>query len=314
MPVHDDWEACAIVLERLDEILGREGLSGTVLLVDDGSRVKPAEGFPGFEPRHLTSIQRLGLVRNLGHQRAICVALCHLSEAEVRDPIVVMDADGEDDPEDVPRLLREFAAHGGTQVVFAERLRRTESRLFKIGYWLYRTLHWFLTGYRVRVGNFSVISGRQLRTLAVSPALWSHYSAAVFTSGIPYGSIGAHRAERVAGRSKMNFVALAVHGLAAISVYSDIVGVRLFLLTVLAGAISALGLIVVVAIRFFSGLALPGWATYASGIFLILLGQSVMAAIGLSLLSLRGRLDAGALPIRDYRYFVEPVERLYEAG
>jgi hypothetical protein len=37
--------------------------------------------------------------------------------------------------------------------------------------------------------------------------------------------------KRYAGRSKMNFVSLVTHGLGAISVYSDVVMVRLMLLT-----------------------------------------------------------------------------------
>ena len=79
------------------------------------------------------------------------------------------------------------------------------------------------------MGNFSVIPRERLASLVVVSELWNHYAAAAMRSRQPFCTIPTRRAERLDGESKMNFVGLVVHGLSAISVYSDIVGVRLLI-------------------------------------------------------------------------------------
>ena len=68
------------------------------------------------------------------------------------DAFLVMDADGEDRVEDAARLI-ELAMSQRTAVFFAERRKRFKGIVFKIGYHLYRAVHWILTGVPVRVGN-----------------------------------------------------------------------------------------------------------------------------------------------------------------
>ena len=125
-----------------------------------------------------------------------------------------------------PRLLAKCREEGDWKIVFAERTRRSESWVFRIFYVLYKAAHRLLTGSRVRVGNFSVVPRSRLSSLVVVSELWNH-DAAAFKSRQPYCLVPTRRAKRLHGHSSMNFVALVVHGLSAISVYSEIVGVRL---------------------------------------------------------------------------------------
>ena len=103
-------------------------------------------------------------------------------------------------------------AEGGTRVVFAERTKRSESFAFRFFYALYRWLHLLLTGVAVRVGNFSAMPYSLLRRLVAVSELWNHYAAAVFKSRLPYRLLPTQRANRLAGRPQMNFVALVIHG------------------------------------------------------------------------------------------------------
>ena len=99
-------------------------------------------------------LDRLRLRRNLGHQRAICVGLAQfegIGRYTSIDTCVVMDADGEDAPADVPRLLAAFAEGNGTHAVFASRLKRSEGLLFRFSYATYRLVHRVLTGLPVPV-------------------------------------------------------------------------------------------------------------------------------------------------------------------
>ena len=250
--------------------------------------------------------------RNLGHQRAIAIGLSFIHRERICDAVLVMDADGQDLPEDVPRLIQKFREAGERKVIFAERIRRSESLLFRLCYHCYRWLHLMLTGIAVRVGNFSIIPSARLATLVVVSETWNHYAASVLKARIPHDTLPTARGERLAGQSKLNFVALVIHGLSAISVFAETVGVRvtLAILGLLAVVVALLS--TVVAIRFGTDLAIPGWATTAVGILLVIALQMLTMASGLTFTILFNRNNLSFLPIRDYQYFVGDVAKVYE--
>jgi glycosyltransferase involved in cell wall biosynthesis len=316
IPVFNDWAALGRLLVALDRVLDEHGLPASVLVVDDGSTddrdlIAPAAPF-----RALRRVDVLELRRNLGHQRAIAIGLAYAEANEACRALVVMDSDGEDDPRDVPRLFARYRAEGGEKIVFAERTRRSESRLFRVFYALYKVMHRLLTGFGVRVGNFSIIPRRRLASLVVVSELWNHYAAAAFKSRQPYCTIPTVRARRLHGRSTMNFVGLVAHGLSAISVYSETVGVRLLVVALLMALLALAGLAGVVAVRLATSWAIPGWATTVAGLLLILLSQAVMLAFLFSFLVLGGRNGPGFIPCRDYHFYINKISKngLYATG
>jgi hypothetical protein len=228
------------------------------------------------------------------------------------EAVVIMDGDGEDDPADVPRLLDRLREEGNTSIVFAERTRRSESLRFQFFYFLYRQLHLVLTSKKVRVGNFSAIPRQRLESLVAVSELWNHYAAAVFYSRQPYCTIPTRRARRLGGRSSMDFVALVTHGLSAISVYRELIGVRLLVLAILMALGAIGGLALVLFLRLATPLAIPGWATSAAGILVIVLLQAMMLALVFCFVILGGRHGTTFLPLRDYAYFIATTHTLYE--
>jgi glycosyltransferase involved in cell wall biosynthesis len=311
MPLRDDWPSAAELIRRLDKAISSDACTMEILLVDDGSveRCDRNDFQGGFSV--VRAIRTLRLRRNLGHQRAIAIGLVHVQQATGYDAVVVMDSDGEDTPEGVAQLLRAYSDTHGATAIFAERSRRSESFVFRCFYYLYKFLHRCLTGIAVRVGNFSILPSPYLNTLVVMSELWSHYAAAVFRSKLPFTMIPIPRGTRIAGASRMNFVALVSHGLGAISVFGDIAGVRL-LIGALAGALLAgLGIAVVVMIRFFTDRAIPGWATYATGTLAIIAFQMITIAASFTFYVLSNRTSLSFIPLRDYSLFVEEAVDIY---
>ncbi len=299
IPVFEDWEVLGLLLPRLGEMLAAAGRVAELLVVDDGSTTAAVPALPaaGF-----SSGQVLRLRRNLGHQRAIAVGLCWIGAHRTNAVTVVLDADGEDDPADVPRLLAAFDAAGGESAVFAARMRRAESAVFQAGYHAYRWLHQILVGKPVRIGNFSVLPWDALRRLVVSPEVWNHYAAAVVRGRIPRVEIPTHRARRLAGHSSMNLVSLVTHGLSAISVYADIVGVRLLI-----GSMVATGLALGMAAWVISSGAPGSWPV------LLLAGATFhgasLAALG-AFVTLASRQHQTFLPERDAPFLIDRTEPL----
>jgi hypothetical protein len=310
VPIYNDWAAAGLLLPRLDRVLADADLTADVLLIDDGSTAGIPAQWLGNDWRALDCIEVLSLRRNVGHQRAIAIALAFVERHRSPDAVVVMDGDGEDAPEDVPRLLACLAEHERSAVVFAERTRRSESVTFRVFYALYRWTHRLLTGIPVRVGNFSVIPFRLLRRLVVVSELWNHYAAAVFKARLPRASIPTERAPRLAGKSGMNFVDLVMHGLSALSVHAELVGVRLVVVTAIVVTAMVSALLAVLGFRVFMPLTLPAWTSTAVGVLLIVLLQVLAFTSLFAFLVLHARSHPTFIPVRDYEYFVDQCQTL----
>lgn len=310
IPIYNDWKAAGLLLPRLDQVLGTAGLTADVLLIDDGSTSSVPTHFPGHDWIALDCIEVLSLRRNVGHQRAIAIALAFVERHRSPGAVVVMDGDGEDAPRDVPRLLACLDEHQRSTVVFAERTRRTESRTFRVFYALYRWTHRILTGIPVRVGNFSVIPFPLLRRLVVVSELWNHYAAAVFKARLPRTSIPTERAQRLAGKSRMNFVDLVMHGLSALSVHAELVGVRLLVVTAIAVTAIVSALLAMLGVGVFTPLTMPAWTSTAVGVLLIALFQVLAFTALFAFLVLHARSHPTFIPVRDYEYFVDQCQTL----
>jgi polyisoprenyl-phosphate glycosyltransferase len=314
MPVYEDWKALDLLLPLLDQQLTADGLRADILVVDDGSSEFK---FLALNPRCFNSIEAidiLALRRNVGHQRAIAVGLSYLEANQLSYPVVIMDSDGEDDPRDVPRLVKECSAHEDQKIIFAARTRRSESLLFKLFYHLYRLIHVLLTGVQVRVGNFSVIPAGVLRRLVAVSELWNHYAAAVYKAKLPVALIPAERSCRLEGSSRMNLIALVVHGLSAMAVFGDRIGVRLLIVVSIGMSLVSGALITAVGIRLFTSLAIPGWATYVTGILLVILIQMLTVVLVFAFVILAGRDRVSIIPSRDYVHIADGVRRVYDSG
>ncbi|MCU1336234.1 MAG: glycosyl transferase family 2 [Bryobacterales bacterium] len=314
IPIFNDWESLRLLLPELDR--AAEGLERpvSVLVVDDASTEPVPHDWPGQNFIALDSVEILRLRSNQGHQRAIALGLYHIHGSTEADAVVVMDGDGEDRPEDVSELLSAFAAGDASEVVFAARTKRMESLTFRLCYQAYRVVHRALTGVAVRVGNFSVVPRPAMARLMAVPDLWNHYAASVYRARLPRRLVPLPRGRRLAGESKMNFVSLLIHGLSAMSVFSDQVSARL--LTGAVGfAILAMGLIGVTAgIRWFTDLAIPGWATFTVGLLLLLVVQLLSFATLFAFLIASRRSSVNFLLTRDAPYFILGITSVYDTA
>jgi polyisoprenyl-phosphate glycosyltransferase len=195
-PIYNDWTAVAALIAALNDTFASEQMCASILVVNDGSRTQPDLALSSLTLPAIDEVDVLHLRRNLGHQRAIAIGLAYIEANTEHEAVVVMDGDGEDRPEDIPRLLRRLQTDPASPVVFAERTRRSEGIVFATLYWWYRIVHRLLTGERVRVGNFSIIPRAALRSLVSTSDLWNHYAAAVFHARIPFVTVPTTRGSR----------------------------------------------------------------------------------------------------------------------
>jgi hypothetical protein len=102
----------------------------------------------------------------------------------------------------------------------------------------------------------------------------------------------------------MNFISLILHGLSAMSVYTDMIFVRMLLAGAAIAGLSIAGIVAVAITRFATDLAIPGWATTAAGDLLIILVQAIVLMVATSLMMLAGRSHRPIMPIVDCAQFI----------
>ena len=307
--VYNDWASAEDLFRALDQQFSQRDWNAHLVLVDDGSHeARPANFLATLQ--RFSSIEIVGLRRNMGHQRALAIGLSYVLETEKKEPVVVMDADGEDRPEDVVRLVDTFAGGDGTRIIFAERSKRSEGALFRLLYLFYRALHFLLTGYGIRFGNFSIIPPKLIGALVVDPNLWLHYAATVVSARLPFTTIPTERGVRLHGQSKLNLTHMVIHGLSAITCYSEVVGLRLILGTF--GLILAITFVMVsvLVIKLATPWAIPGWTSSVMGISGILLLQSLLIMLAFIGVAIGGRKSHFFFPLQQYRVLIDEVHRI----
>jgi glycosyltransferase involved in cell wall biosynthesis len=313
-PLFDDWQSLGLLVVELDKALSGSGMFAEVLVVDDASTIPIDHAC--FEVRNLNAIKKISvleLTRNFGHQRAIAIGLAYVAANMPCQGVVVMDSDGEDDPKDVPRLIEKCRETGNQKMVFAVRAKRSEGRVFTLFYSLYKGLFRLLTGQSIHVGNFSLVPRRILHRLVHVSEIWNHYAVGVIKSKIPTVEILTNRGRRMAGESRMNFVSLVVHGLSAISVFGDVIGIRLLISTILLLVVVSFGIAVTVTIKFATTLAIPGWATYVGGILFIIGLQALILSVFFIFIILNSRNSVTFLPAKEYAPFILRFQTIFLA-
>jgi polyisoprenyl-phosphate glycosyltransferase len=277
-PVYRDTGSFRILRERLLEVLAAEpeALRGPLrfVVIDDTAGQDPE--VPKLE--ELDDVIVLQPPFNLGHQRGIVYALRKmLPRFADDDAVVTMDADGEDRPEDLPRLLAALE-EGETperQVVLALRTKRHEPLPFKLLYRAFKVLFRSLTGATVRTGNYAVMPGGLAKRALLHPTFDLAYSSAILALDMPVVYVPCERGRRYQGESKMTYGKLAMHGLRMLMPFTDRIAIRALAAFVVFGMLGIVLAAVVVFLKYATNSSIPGWTSY------VVLGALIVSLIAL---------------------------------
>src|SRR5580693_4416920 len=133
-PVYNEEELVEEFYARTTTAL--DGLNYELIIVNDGSTDSTPEQLDSLaasDPR----LRVVHLSRNFGHQAALTAGLDHARG----DAVAMLDADLQDPPEQIPRMVAEW--ENGADVVYMVRHEREGESAFKLA-----TAHWFYRFFR----------------------------------------------------------------------------------------------------------------------------------------------------------------------
>ena len=141
----------------------------------------------------------------------------------------------------------------------------------------------------------------------------SHLSAGIIKSKLPFITIPANRGKRYAGASKMNFTSLILHGLGAIAVFLEQVASRLLILSFTLILVAIIVIIAIIGIRYFTNLAIPGWASTILSSMLIVLLQGFLLSLFTIFLFLSSQSQRKFIPAFHYKEYTASTETIPHA-
>jgi hypothetical protein len=192
---------------------------------------------------------------NRVHQRCIAAGLKYICKNEDFDRVIIMDADGEDRPEELNDFYKKVQENPN-KTITGNRFKRSEGIVFRALYEIHKILTLIFTGKLIKFGNFSCLPKAHIEQLIQKSFLWNTYSSAVVKTIKDRTFIPSIRGTRYVLPSKMNFTALIFHSLTIISVFRNLVIIRsiiflLIYLFLISNSVSSLTLVPVLSLFVF---------------------------------------------------------------
>ena len=230
IPVYNDWESFTKLIKEIDKNISNfKEISFKLIAVNDGSNEK----MPSLSlPDNIETIEILNMKINQGH--AICLAngIKYALKNYQFDRLILMDADGEDRPEELFDLINKSKELKNLSIV-AKRVKRSEGPIFKIFYSLHKILTLIFTGKLINFGNYSLITNKDAEIIIKDPTIIYCFSGTLKNKIKKLGNINCIRGKRYFGPSKMPFLKLIVHSFSIIAVFKMNVFIRSALFLVL---------------------------------------------------------------------------------
>ena len=215
VPCFNEEAVLPRLFERLGAVAATWQADYEILCVDDGSRDRTWEILQA-QNQHDPRWRGLSFARNFGHQTAVSAGL-HFATG---DAVVVIDADLQDPPEEISRLLAKWRE--GYEVVFATRKKRRDPLLKKFLAWgFYRLLQKLTPLPMARdAGDFCLLDQRVVAVMNALPERSRYLRGLRTWCGFRQTSVEFDRAERAAGVPQYTFkksFKLAMDGLFSFS-------------------------------------------------------------------------------------------------
>ncbi len=215
VPVYNEEQNIAALFEAIKTNIP-DKYRFKVVFINDGSTDNSLEEIKKLKENN-PEIHLISFTRNFGHQIAIFAGLEHCEG----DCAITMDADFQDPPELIPKLLESWEA--GFPLVFARRIKRhKDSFVKKITAKVY---YWLLTvaskvEMHAQVGDFRLMDQKVVEIIRRMPAEAKYLRGIISWTGCKYNFVDYERPSRVAGKTKYSMskmVNLALDGLFSFS-------------------------------------------------------------------------------------------------
>jgi glycosyltransferase involved in cell wall biosynthesis len=270
-PVYNEEQLIEPFVQRT--LAAVSGYAFELVLVNDGS----SDATPQLLDRLADNDPRVRVIhlsRNFGHQAALTAGLEHA----VGDVVAMIDADLQDPPELIPKMIEQWQQ--GSDVVYAVRRRREGETAFKLA-----TASWFYKLFdrlaqvdlEPNSGDFRLLDRAALNALLSMTERSRFLRGMTVWVGFTQSAVGYERDARHAGETKYTLRKMLRFSLDAIASFSHLPLQLATYVGLLSAGVAFIAIPVVIALRIV-GSYLPGFGSIT--IAILLLGGIQLIALG----------------------------------
>ena len=281
IPAYNEEETLPDIISRLTKLAKRiDNYDFEFLFVNDGSRDHTSDLLSNFakqDPR----VSYINLSRNFGKEIAVAAGIDHAQG----DAAVIMDADGQEPPEVIPKMIKWWEQ--GYDDVYAKRNRRKDSAVRRFtSHIYYRTLQKATrVPIQIDTGDFRLLNRRCLEALRQFRESSRQNKALFSWIGYRKKEITYNQSDRTAGQTKWKFGLLSPGNSLinlAIDGFTSFTTIPLRLITVAGMVISLLTFIYIIIILFQALLGVPRIGGFNTLLIAVLfLGGIQMLSLGI---------------------------------
>ncbi|CAO5043835.1 glycosyltransferase family 2 protein [Microcystis aeruginosa] len=216
IPIYNEEETIPELYRRVSDVMDSLDDSVELILINDGSGDRSLKLMRELQERD-ARVCYISFARNFGHQAAVTAGL-NFARGQV---IVVLDADLQDPPELIPKMIESWQA--GYHVVYAQRTKRKKESWFKrlTAYVFYRLLRQLAdVDIPADTGDFCLMDRQVVDVLNSMPERNRYIRGLRAWIGFRQTAVKFERDPRFAGEVKYTFkksLALAINSLVSFS-------------------------------------------------------------------------------------------------
>jgi len=230
IPSFNDWECLNLLVPKIDNTLKNINEEVSILIINDGSTKKSNLTFEKINC--LKKIEILNLKNNVKAQIAIATGLNFLRKEKFQGGIIVMDADGQDSPEQLIDIIN-LSKKEPEKTITINRTSREDELAFKILYQIYLSLGFLFTFKYFKFGVYSYMHSNSLNKILSTDDIYMAFAGSLAKHFKKKNIIFAPRKKRIFGESKNNYLSLIYYGLKIISIFKYRVLVNSLILVLL---------------------------------------------------------------------------------
>ena len=223
IPIYNDRESLKTLIENINNEIKGLNHEISVVVINDASSQQILDTYKNIQ--NINSIEIINMKVNRGHTRCIAAGLKYIFEKKEFDFVIPMDGDGEDRPEEIKNFIN-LSEQSGDKSIVGERVKRSESIIFRLCYLSHKFLTLAFTGKSIKFGNFTCLSKSTVKNMLEEKATWNSFSGSLKKVEKELLSIPSIRGRRYFGPSQMSYFNLFKHSLSIISVFRKTVLIR----------------------------------------------------------------------------------------
>lgn len=198
IPVFNEADSIEPLVREIVDVVSKRGLTYEIIVVNDGSTDSTQQQLAALHRAYPRIVSVIEFRTNLGKSSAYMAGI----DGSTGDVVITLDGDGQDDPQEIPALIRAVAK--GSDVVVGWKRNRKDSVIKNSTSTIFNTVTRLTTGVKLHDYNcgLKAFTRAAAAELSIYGELHRYIPVLLASRGFIVSEIRVHHRKRIHGKSK----------------------------------------------------------------------------------------------------------------